>query len=303
MGFLTTSSAGASFLAGVVIITCWLIAIHDDVLIRRKCGGCIRNLRKHISDMQGGSLKNYYKLNKDAYLITFILSIIIGGFWMITGALAFVKPMFHLISGIITTIIFICTFAPLVDRMRFNEQCRLYSEGIKKNFNQICGGTNSEHVRTMKYIYSSYELFWASSMACFIFAGYQIICAIAAVYDERMGSISGKVPPEDASLKAIGASPEEKSPSKPVPDIEARGDTHQPHEELSNKGEEEQVPDDEAIKSFRAGLEEDPSLQQPGPSDSALKSYSKMVKRGELELPKESPIPAYNNPDFSLNNI
>jgi len=298
MAFLTTSSAGASFLAGVVIITCWLITIHDDVLIRRKCGGCIRELRKSINDMNKGDLKSYYKLNKDAYLITFILSLIIGGFWMITAALAFVKPMFHLISGIVTTIIFICTFAPLVDRMRFNEQCRLHSERVNKNFINICG-EGSDHVRTMKYIHSSYELFWASSMACFIFAGYQIICAIAAVYDERMNPISSKVPSEDASLKPVETSPHR----KPAPDVEARGDTHQPQEELSKQGEQEQVPDEEPMKSFRHGLDEEPSLQQPGPSDSALKSQSKVVKRGEVELPKESPIPAYNNPDFTYNNI
>lgn len=296
MAFLATSSAGASFLAGAMIIICWLIAIHDNVLIKRDCGGCIKYLHDAIPNIGNTDYKNFLKLNKDVYIIAFILSIVCGCFWIITGVLAFIKPMFHLVAGILTNIIFICTFVPIIDRMRFNQQCDLYQTETKDpsgNHINFCSG--KDNIWTMKYMYSSYELIWGSSMACFIFAAYQIICAIALVYVESMGEVQEKAPEHDVSPRVPHYEDEIKG--RPAEDIEAHGDGKQPPEE-TKKVEEEQVPDNEAVKSFR----NEPS-GQAGPTESALKSFVRRARKGEVIPPKESPVPEVKNLDFSLNNV
>lgn len=300
MAFLATSSAGASFLAGAMIMICWLLAIHDNVLIKRKCGGCIKFLHDGISKLDSSEDKDFLKLNKDVYIIAFVLSIACGCFWLITAVLAFIKPMFHLVAGILTTIIFICTFVPIIDRMRFNQQCYILKEVLKtgQTYNDICGGAG-EYMWTMKYMFSSYELIWGSSMACFIFAAYQIICAIALVYVESMGEVKEKapekVPEHDVSPRVPDH--EDGMKERPAEEVEVHGDTKQPPEE-TKKAEEEQVPDNEAAKSFR-----NDRSGQAGPTESALKSFYRTAKRGEITPPKESPVPQVENLDFSLNNV
>eukprot|EP00826_Nyctotherus_ovalis_P048598 TRINITY_DN5743_c0_g1_i3.p1 TRINITY_DN5743_c0_g1~~TRINITY_DN5743_c0_g1_i3.p1 ORF type:complete len:320 (-),score=68.16 TRINITY_DN5743_c0_g1_i3:126-1085(-) len=311
MSFLTSSSAGASFLAGALIMICWLLAIHDNVLVKRKCGGCIKYLHNGINDYKDANdydsdYRDYLKLNKDVYVIAFTLSIICGVLWLVTAALAFVKALLQLIVGIVTTIIFICTFVPLVDRMRFNQQCSYYIqlEGFRGNnliLTNVCHGDN-DRIWTMKHMYTSYELFWGSSMACFILAAYQIICAIGLVYREEMLAVPEKVPEHDVSPRPIVSKTEDDTGKpKKVEDIEVKAEVKAPAEE-TKKVEMEQVPEDEAVKSFRMAPP-DEALEPSGQQDGALKSFTRMTKRGEVTPPKESPVPQFENPNFSLNNI
>lgn len=312
MSFLTSSSAGAAFLAGALIMICWLLAIHDDVLVKRKCGGCIRFLHNAIVnyknfDGRDNDYRDYLKLNKDAYVIAFTLSIICGVLWIATAALAFVKALLQLIVGIVTTIIFVCTFVPLVDRMRFNQQCDYYIglqkmvNGDEQSYNSACHGDNGR-IWTMKHIYTSYELFWGSSMACFILAAYQIICAIGLVYREEMLAVPEKVPEHDVSPRpAVSKGEDDTGKPKKVEDVEVKPEVKAPPEE-TKKVEVEQVPEDEAVKSFRVSPPDEP-LEPLGQQDGALKSFTRLTKRGEVTPPKESPVPQFENPDFSLNNI
>lgn len=311
MGFLSSSSAAAAFLAGCMIIIGWMIAIHDDVMIKRSCGGCIYKFHKlnKGSDDYG----KYLKLHKDAYPVTFAFAIICCVFWLITAAMAVIKPVLHLAIGVLNTIMFICVFVPVIERLRHNQQCYYYltlGGTTATTFPELCiRGTDPNWA--MKYMFSSYEMFWGSSMCCFLFAAYQIICATAMVYNERMGDTTGqKIQYEEPIKQDETKKPEPKlqEPEKPVETVQP--EPKRQIEEIK-KDEREQTPDNEPLKSFRNVPEPEPEPEprrepeirhEPEPLVSA-KAASKVVRKGQVTPPKESPVPVAPNQDFSLTNI
>ena len=179
------SSALGVIVAGIGIFVCWIVAAHDDKFMHYDCGGCVRMFHDSISG-RSGDLMNYYQNRKDAfpYLISF--GIVCGVGWLLTAALAFCRPKWYLGVGAANFVMFVCVFCTLVERMREDRLCHLYEEvtGAKSAWEHFgCKQSEDWQIKNQR---NSYEIFWSSSIACFIFAVYQLACAAALVYEAEM---------------------------------------------------------------------------------------------------------------------
>ena len=185
MGFLATSSSIGIFIAGLTIMICWSMASGDDIFINEHCGGCIRLFHKVIWENDAYS---FYRSSKDPVALLLTFGVLCGVSWIATSITVIAKPRYYLTSGIITTIIFICSFVPILERMRRNQMCILHAKlteatDIEKSWSDNC---RKDEDWQLKHMYDSYQMFWASSVVCFFIAGYQIACGIALTYEDEM---------------------------------------------------------------------------------------------------------------------
>ena len=88
--------------------------------------------------------------------------------------------------GAITTLIFTCGFLTLLTTMRYNGQCKEYALLIgKRNVTiQHYWLAHCDSI-SMSRMYHSYEIFWGTSLVCFISAIYHAICFLGILYDEK----------------------------------------------------------------------------------------------------------------------
>lgn len=260
-----TSSAGI-FVAGLLIFLCWVIAANDKKLAKGDAVGCVKRFNELIKDIPDKSLKRYYRTHMDAfpYLISF--GVICGLLWMGTAFLSRVSAKLYLVVGTGTTIVFVCVFTPMVERMRDMRLCFEIGEAeIDSLFDT--------YERKLKRIEVSYELFWGSSMACFLLAAYQIGCAIAMVYEESMASTSHQeiaAPPISADDNTVKKQDEE------------------PREEKKEGGNTTEMNLGPGVSRV-----EDPKAS----------ATSVVVKKGDVIPPAESPIPDAPSNDFSMNDF
>ena len=169
MGFLSATSSLGILFAGIIILFCWIMAINDEEINNDKPGGCIE-LFKQYYDYEGfdKNVKNFLKYGKNAYTPMLSLSIVCGVLWIITAIMGFIKPTVYLIMGILSMTTYICSFVPILERLRYNQQCDLYMYV----YNLQVGGGNPkiEYIKdifkdskwSLKYMYTSYEIFWGS---------------------------------------------------------------------------------------------------------------------------------------------
>lgn len=194
------SSAIGTIIASMVLVCCWLAAIEDTELTSNTPGGCIKRfheLRDHSKSYSNytvcitDELNSYYKISKDAYSLCRILAILCGFLWILTAVMAFFKATLYLVFGLVANIVFLASFATVVDRTRYNQQCELYSEMAacvfgERGYETAGRAFDTEEMTAMKHMHDSYELIWGSALACVILGTYQIGCAIASIYDEGL---------------------------------------------------------------------------------------------------------------------
>eukprot|EP01022_Parablepharisma_sp_SALTPOND_P005969 TRINITY_DN1242_c0_g1_i1.p6 TRINITY_DN1242_c0_g1~~TRINITY_DN1242_c0_g1_i1.p6 ORF type:complete len:431 (-),score=58.71 TRINITY_DN1242_c0_g1_i1:40-1332(-) len=188
MKFLAVSSSAAVAIAGLLVLVCWIIVAHDDKAFSGECGGCIRMLHKALGESSNLSddLIDYYKLHKNAYPLLVAFGVICALCWFGTSALAFIRAKYYLIAGALSTVLFVCVFAPILDRIRNDQPCSVYQR-VKGTSTDawIDYGCKTEDNWMEKHRYDSYDLFWGSSLACLLLAVYQIACAVPMVYEEQ----------------------------------------------------------------------------------------------------------------------
>lgn len=293
MSFLKTSSAAAVGMAGILIFICWVVAAKDN--LNKRPGGCIEAF--HKSDKLTNDLKKHFKANKDAYPVLISFGAICGVFWLLTFALSFVKAAYYLISGIFTTIMFICAFTPLVELVRFDRQCKdliEFSTGQTITDATMWTSLFPDGVGwAIKHKNQSYEIFWGSSIACFLLAAYQIGCAIAMVCDSSDAAKEGTRLDTERALKELPQNFNHPEPpygdgSKQEVQVGEESKTVNPTPE-KNKNPVTEEPVEKPETFLSRAVEQQPQ--------------SVYVKKGEVELPKESPLPEISNADFTLNDF
>eukprot|EP00826_Nyctotherus_ovalis_P013399 TRINITY_DN13616_c0_g1_i2.p2 TRINITY_DN13616_c0_g1~~TRINITY_DN13616_c0_g1_i2.p2 ORF type:complete len:213 (+),score=47.12 TRINITY_DN13616_c0_g1_i2:73-711(+) len=207
---------------------------------------------------------SYYRTHMDAfpYLISF--GVICGLLWMGTAFLSRINAKYYLLAGIGTTTVFVCVFTPMVERMRDMRLCgEIDSTVVDSLFDT--------YEKSLKRMEVSYELFWGSSMACFLLAAYQIGCAIAMVYEE------GKLSTNHQEMAAPPINADD-SPSK-------------------DEGPKEEKKEGGNLTEMNLG----PSVSKI--EDPKSLATSVFVKKGDVIPPAESPIPDGPSNDFSMNDF
>jgi len=198
MRFLCVSSIIGTFLSGIVILVVWIVVVNDGM--GSYTGGCVKRLNSFLNNMRyWGVYHNFYEIAADDYRHLFlgehkgvyVLCVITMIFCFlgstITGIIGFCYALLYLITGILKTIIFLCCFAVIIYRTRYDKQCESY-----RNMSRVIDGDDyymrylfdHDRIKTMKNTYRPYELLWGSSMAFIIASVYQIGCAIVLVYRE-----------------------------------------------------------------------------------------------------------------------
>lgn len=277
MKFLAHTSAVGIGMAGILIFVCWIVAAKDHT--DKSPGGCIQMFHDNIKHNK--DLKNYYMRNQHAFAILISFGVICGLLWIVTALLAFIKATYYLMVGIITTLMFICSFVPLVEIIRFQRQC----EAILTEMNLLISFKDARW--EVKHINDSYEIFWGTSIACFLLAVYQIGCAIAMVYEEStQGKTTSRMETERALAEPTTTQPPIAGNKEKLHELEEEKIVN-PIPENIKKGTAEEP--EEAAETFLSR----PLEQQP---------FSVHVKKGEVELPRESPLPDISNPEFTLND-
>eukprot|EP00826_Nyctotherus_ovalis_P057357 TRINITY_DN7837_c0_g1_i4.p1 TRINITY_DN7837_c0_g1~~TRINITY_DN7837_c0_g1_i4.p1 ORF type:complete len:193 (+),score=37.59 TRINITY_DN7837_c0_g1_i4:182-760(+) len=191
---------------------------------------------------------------------------------------------------------FICTFTPLVELMRFDRQCYNYLEIHTGLVDRTVTGLFPRGVGwAIKHKNQSYEIFWGSSIACFLLAIYQIGCAIAMVYDSSSSIKEGARLDTERALKELP-----QTTNHPEPPY---GDGSK--QEVQG-GEESKTVNPTPEKNKNPVTEEPEPVEKPNTFLSRAveqQPQSVYVKKGEVELPKESPLPEISNAEFTLNDF
>lgn len=322
MGFLAMSSSIAIFIAGLAIMVCWSIASGDDMFIYGHCGGCIRLLHKLV--WESDQPQDYYRSAKDPFPLLLTFGVLCGVLWIVTSIAVVARPRYYLISGLLTTIIFICSFVPLVERMRRNQTCTLYADltgtDIVTAWNAACRGDGHWQ---LKHMYDSFEVFWGSSAGCFLAAAYQVGCGIAMTYEDETRA-KGKADGETHKplRSEDGKSVEEKAEEAKKPEageeskLSAAQDAsvHEPLKDASVAGRE--VPEDtvrarEESEKPPEGSEKahecaknlgEEERKEEGVSTPPAKSEVPANESMSQQPPEGSPVPEVDMPDFSLSN-
>jgi hypothetical protein len=182
--FLRLTSALGIILTGIVVLILWILAANDkgtegDGLYG--CKGCNRIVHDALRDDYyvntpaygfSSSLNTWAKNNRDAFSVLVAFGVILGVFWMITGAIGFIArtefmAKLYFIMGIITYLIFDIMFPIIVEKITW--------------VNAHCAGPNSVCRKDRDWVekrgYDSYEWFWGSSLVAFIMGAYQIASA------------------------------------------------------------------------------------------------------------------------------
>ena len=215
---------------------------------------------------------------------------------MATAALAYIKPIYYLISGVITTILFICAFVPLVEIMRLGRQCVICNDITCPKL-----GDDGYELWELKHKYISYEIFWGCSMTCFILAAYQIGSAIVMVYEEN----ATKEPQQQRTDT-------ERNLTENVV-------TEEKHDDVT--GGKNIIKGDDLIKSKNklpgnVDLDNDDATNnflKPTPiksneltvnkGEKSSPAVSVIVAKGQVNVPEESPVPEDGNNEFTLNDF
>jgi len=253
----TTSSAGI-FVAGLLLFVCWIVAAKDKKL-GGAAAGCIEDFHDRMKGIPDSSLKRYQRGNQDAFAYLISFGVICGLLWMGTAALIIINSKYYLFAGIGTTVIFICVFTPMVERIRDGRLCEGSNSGLFEN-----------KEKEFKRMEISYELFWGSSMACFLLAAYQIGCAIAIVYEESKSETAHR------QMKDAEKNPDGTPANK---------------DELPKEEKKADITDINFVVSTS-------KIEEPNPAPKSV-----IVKKGEAKPPAESPLPDVSQHEFSMNEF
>ena len=188
------SSAVLTIIAGVVLLILWIISANDKGTGDsgdRKCRGITQLFHEALADGDfqesaalstnfDDGLNTWVKNNKEAYPILIAFGVIIGVFWMVTGAIGFYAKggcmaKLYLLLGVATYVIFVVLFPIIVERFTFlfdnSSTYGAYLWGTK-------GGCRSSSNWTIKHQMDGYEEFWGASLVGFVLGAYQIAAAI-----------------------------------------------------------------------------------------------------------------------------
>ena len=165
-------------------------------------------------------MNSFYSLEWDAYPLLIAFGVICGVFWMVSGALGFVKAEASLVAGGVTYLIFAILFPIIVEKTQANPftavplPCERYlylkstNTTITANSTAFAvAGCKTDSNYYDKHVHDSFEFFWGASLACFILGAYHLAGMMYEVYQIRMASDTDKKPP-------IVAKKEEKNEKK-----------------------------------------------------------------------------------------
>lgn len=188
---------------------CWLIAAHDEEILKGDCGGCFEKFHDYVKG-RDGDLFRFYQIKKDPYPILVAFGAICGFLWLVTGVLALLpSKKLYLAVGAANTVIFTVVFTCIYERVKDSQVCTNYFSMVgATTFAGI--GCKTDDNWQEKHIEDSYEFFWASSLFAFLMATYQLCCAATLVYEE--------IPSSEADKDKAGK-PEEKKQPEPAPTV------------------------------------------------------------------------------------
>lgn len=182
--FLRLTSALGVILTGILVLVLWILAANDKGTEgdgRYGCKGCNRIVHDALRDdyyinnpVYGfdDDLNTWAMNNRNPFPLLIAFGIILGVFWMITGAIGFLArteymAKLYFIMGILTYVIFVIMFPIIIERITWA--------------NAHCSGPNAVCRNDREWIekrgYDSYEWFWGSSLVAFILGAYQIAAA------------------------------------------------------------------------------------------------------------------------------
>ncbi len=180
------TSAVGIILAGIIILILWIIAANDkgsEEGGRYECRGCnyIYHDALRNDNLVFGStdLNDWVKNNRDPFPLLIAFGVIVGVFWMITGAIGFLAATkfmawLYLIMGAITFVIFVVVFPIIIERIEF---ARPYCQTL---WFQICR-TDAEW--TIKHSLESYQHFWGAALVGFLLGAYQLAAAAYLIHE------------------------------------------------------------------------------------------------------------------------
>ena len=169
-GVLHLTSAVSAFLAGILIIILWILAACDQGESdgpQYKCRGCFYYYHDELVNV-GGDLYDYFRIHRDVYPILIAFGVILGVFWMATGAIGLIAnsemmAKVEIIAGITTYTLFVVMFAVIQNRVKF--------PATFANCYAHCSKNDDWFTR---HATDSTEEFWGASLACFLLGMYQI---------------------------------------------------------------------------------------------------------------------------------
>ena len=190
-------SAIGTICAGILIFILWIIAAHDKGTEDGTwgCHGCNKIFHDTLGDKNYAytdDLQEWLKTNRDPFSIMVAFAVIIGTFWLITGALGFfatnkMMAWVYLLCGVVTYLIFVVLFPIITERIQIllgtcNEQ-RVWAD--TKYINGTATATPSLWGRycrndedwIMRHQLESFEQFWGVSLVCFILGAIQMTSA------------------------------------------------------------------------------------------------------------------------------
>ena len=163
MGFLQASSSIFIFCAGLGLIICWTIASDDKNFMSNDCGGCIYLFHETISNAPEILKSNYYI--KDSFYYLLISGFVCGLLFMFTACIAD-HHKYYMAFGIIDIVLFLCVFVTILEKVRKNKACKLYSElyneeiyDLRQSWNNKC---RSDKFWQLEHMFDSYEIGRAS---------------------------------------------------------------------------------------------------------------------------------------------
>ncbi len=182
---LRLSSAVGVILTGILVLVLWVLAANDKGTQGDGqyygCKGCNRIVHDALRDDYykntpaygfSDSLNTWTLNNRDPFSILIAFGIILGVFWMITGAIGFLArseymAKLYFISGVVTYLIFVIIFPIIIERITWaNAHCTGPAA--------VC---RSDREWLEKHSYESYEWFWGTSLVAFIVGAYQVVSA------------------------------------------------------------------------------------------------------------------------------
>jgi len=179
-------SAIAAILTGIIVLILWIIAANDRGKEdgRYACRGCnqiFNTAAKNSGLGYGSGLTTWILNNMNPYPLLIAFGVILGVFWMVTGAIGFVAASkymawVYLILALITYLIFVVMFPIIVERINFaNANCSsLWAVQCK-----------TDDDWRVRHSVDSYEQFWGASLVGFILGAFVIGSAIYMIHENE----------------------------------------------------------------------------------------------------------------------
>ena len=183
-----TSAIGV-ILTGIIILILWIIAANDrgnDDAGRYQCRGCNYLFHDALANDKvkfgNSDLNTWVKNNRNPYPILIAFGVILGVFWMVTGAIGFLAgtkfmAWIYLIVGVVTYIMFVVIFPIIVERISFVQST--YCQSL---WNASC---KIDSDWTVKHSLESYQHFWGAALVGFLLGAYQIASATYLIHENE----------------------------------------------------------------------------------------------------------------------